>query len=64
MPLNQAGLAVIARDNYKYNRFIAIKRIKKLDLKPVYRISDFTSNHIVNIKDIFLNDDEVVIIYK
>ncbi len=65
MPLDQAGPAVIARDNMKDRAFVAIKRVKRADRNPVYRLTDFTSDHLVNIKDMFLEgDDEIVIVYE
>ena len=65
MPLDQAGPAVIARDNKEDRPFVAIKRVKKADHGLVYRIPDFTSDHLVNIKDMFLEgEDEVVIVYE
>jgi len=65
MPLDQAGPAVIARDNMKDRAFVAIKRVKRADRDPVYRVPDFTSDHLVSIKDMFLEgDDEIVIVYE
>lgn len=63
MPLDQAGPAVIARDN-KDRTFVAIKRAKKSGVEPVLRIPDFVSDHVVNIKDMFVDKEEVVIIYE
>ncbi len=65
MPLDQADPTVIARDNMKDRAFVTIKRVKRADRDPVYRISNFTSDHLVNIKDMFLkDDDEIVIVYE
>ncbi|KAL9132040.1 MAG: hypothetical protein Q9217_000168 [Psora testacea] len=65
MPLDQAGPAVIARDNMNDRAFLAIKRVKRVNLEPVYCVPDFTSDHLVNIKDMFLEgDDEIVIVYE
>lgn len=65
IPLDQAGSAVIARDNNKDRPFIAIKRVKRADRDPIYRISDFTSDYLINIKDMFLEgDEEIIIIYE
>ena len=65
MPLDQAGPAVIARDNKEDGPFVAIKRVKRADRDLVYRVPDFTSDHLVNIKDMFLEgDEEIVIVYE
>lgn len=63
MPLDQAGPAVIACDN-KDRSFVAIKRAKKSSIDDVFRIPDFVSDHVVNIKDMFLDKEEVVIVYE
>jgi len=65
IPLDQAGPAVIARDNIKNRVFITIKYIKRADRNLIYRLPDFTSDYFINIKDIFLEgDDEIIIIYE
>ena len=44
---------------------MAIKRVKRADHNPVYRTSDFTGKHLVNILDMFFKDDRaIVIIYE
>ena len=65
MPLDQAGSAVIAHDNTKGGDFVAVKRVKRVDPKPVYTVPDFKSDHLVNIKDMFLEgNDEIIVIYE
>ncbi len=65
MPLGQDGPAVIAPDNKEDGPFVAIKRVKRADRDLVYRVPEFTSDHLVNIKDMFLEgDDEIVIVYE
>ena len=65
MLLDQAGPAVIARDNKEDGPFVAIKRVKKADYNLIYRIPDFISNYLINIKDMFLEgNDEVMIVYE
>ncbi len=63
MSLNQTGPAVIARNN-KDRTFVAIKRAKKSGIEHVLRIPDSVSDHVVNIKDMFVDNKEIVIIYK
>jgi len=64
MALDQAGPAVIAHKNMKDGVFVAIKRVKRVDLKPVYHIPDSRSNQLVNIKEMFLKGDQIVIVYE
>ncbi len=64
MTLNQAEPAVIARKNMKDEVFVAIKRMKRVDLKPVYHIPDLRSDQLVNIKEMFLKGDQIVIVYE
>ena len=63
MPLDQAGPAMIARENMGDRVFVAIKRVKRDDRRPVHRVADFTSDHLVNIRDMFLEGDDIVIVY-
>ena len=63
MPQDPAGPAVIARDIMEDRAFLTIKRVKRAN--PVYRVADFTSDHLVNTKDMFLEgDDDIVIVYE
>lgn len=64
MALDQAGPAVIARENVEDGSFVAIKRVKRVDPKPAYHIPDSKSDHLVNIKEIFLEDNDIVIVYE
>jgi len=65
MPLDPDGPAVIARENKEDGPFVAIKRVKRVDRNLVYRVPEFTSDYLVNIKDMFLeDDDEIVIVYE
>jgi len=63
MSLDQAGSAVIARNN-KDRIFVAIKRAKKSGVEYMLRISDFVSDYVVNIKDMFVDKKEMMIIYE
>lgn len=63
MPLNQIKFVVIARDN-KDRIFVAIKRAKKSDVEHMLRISNFVSDHVINIKDMFVDKKEIIIIYE
>jgi len=63
MPLDQAGPAVIARDN-KDRSFVAIKRAKRSSVDNALRIPEFMSDHVVNIKDMFWDKGEAIIDYE
>jgi hypothetical protein len=43
---------------------MAIKRLKRIDKRLTYRMRPFTSDNIINIKDIYFNNEDLVIIYK
>ena len=65
MPLDQVRPAVITHDNMNNRVFVVIKHMKRANLKPLYCVSDFKSDHLVNIRDMFLKGDhEIVIVYE
>lgn len=63
MPLDQAEHVVIACDS-KARSFVAIKRARKSSIDDVFRIPKFVNDRVVNIKDLFLNKEEMVIVYE
>ncbi|MCJ1360236.1 MAG: hypothetical protein MMC33_010239 [Icmadophila ericetorum] len=60
MHLDQAGPAIIVQDNMDRREFVAIKRIKRIASTPVYTVPAFESNQIVNIKEMFLEGDNLI----
>ena len=64
MTLDQAGHAIIGSDNNKESSLVAIKRIAKVDKSPMNPIAPFTSDHLVQIKNIYEDGDDIVIIYE
>ncbi|KAK3169325.1 hypothetical protein OEA41_008708 [Lepraria neglecta] len=64
MAVDQAGLAMIGSNNNEEPSLVAIKRIKKADESPVSRITPFTSDHLVQIRNMYEDDDDVVIVYE
>ena len=65
MSLDQAEPAVITQDNVNNRVFVAVKHMKRANSEPLYCVSDFKSDHLVNIRDMFLKDNhEIVIVYK
>lgn len=43
---------------------MAIKRLKGIDKGLMRRLRPFTSDHVVNVRDVYFNKDNLVIIYK
>ncbi len=63
MTLDQAELAVIEYNNINRRSFVAIKRRKRLDESFSHHVQ-FRSNHLVNLKDMYVQRNEVIFIYK
>lgn len=63
MFLNQIELVVIVCDN-KDRSFVTIKRARKSNIDDVFRILNFVNDHVINIKDMFLNKKKIIIIYE
>jgi len=64
MALDQAGLAMIGSDNNKEPSLVAIKRIMKGGESPVNRVTPFTSDHLVQIRNMYEDGDEIIIVYE
>ena len=64
MALDQAGSAMIGSENKEEPNLVAIKRVKKVDENPVERITPFTSDHLVQIRNMYEDGDDVVIVYE
>jgi hypothetical protein len=64
MEIDQAGFAVMAYDNTKECNIIAIKRLRVTNWRTIRQIQPFTSDHVVSIKQSYMNDSEMVIIYE
>jgi len=64
MTRDQAGLTIIDSDNSEKCNFVAIKRVKKVDNSLVHRISSFNSDQLVEIRDMYQDNDDIVIIYE
>jgi hypothetical protein len=63
MTIKQAGPAVIGVDDTDSRKRVAIKRVRKPE-GSVYRVPPSTCDQIVNIKDIYIKNDDVVFVYK
>ena len=48
-------------DGYKV---VAIKRVGKRDSHPIYRPTEITSDHVVNIMEMFMDGNDVVVVYE
>ena len=64
MTLDQGGHAVIGSDTNKESSLVAIKRIKKLNKNLINRIRPFSSDHLVQIRNMYEDDEDVVIVYE
>jgi serine/threonine protein kinase len=64
MVLDQAGSAVIACDNTRERKLVAIKRFKGIDQSSTRKIPPFRSDHVVNIKETYFDNDDMVIVYE
>jgi hypothetical protein len=65
MVLDQAGSAIIGCDNTKERNLVAIKRLKNgIDKSSMRGIQHFTSDHVVNIRESYFDNDDLVIIYE
>lgn len=64
MTRDQAESTIIDSDNSEKCNFVAIKRVKKVDNSLVHRIPSFNSDQLVEIRDMYQDNDDVVIIYE
>ena len=64
MVLDQAGLANIGCDDTRECNLVAIKRVIGVRKRLLYRIKPFTSDHVVSIREIYFENNNLVIIYK
>jgi hypothetical protein len=62
--LNQARPTIIGFDNIREINLVAIKRLERIDKPLTHRIRSFISNSMVNIRDIYFDNDDLVIIYE
>jgi len=63
MTLDQAGPAVIGYDDTDRRSFVAIKRRKRPDGPPVHQVQ-VKSNHLVGLRDMYVEENDVVCIYE
>ncbi len=64
MTLDQAGPAIIGSNNSEECNLVAIKRVKRVNNSLVHRIPSFNSDQLVEIRDMYQDNDDVVIIYE
>jgi len=55
---------MIGSENEKELSLVAIKRVKRVDKSPVNRITPFTSDYLVQIRNMYKDGDEIVIVYE
>ena len=64
MVLDQSGPANMGCDNTRDHNLVAIKRLKGIDKSSTRRMRSFTSDHVVSIRDIYFDNDDLVIVYE
>ena len=64
MILDQAGPAIIGCDNTRAGNMVAIKRVKRPEQYSGRYMQPFVSDHVVNVKDMYCEDNEITIIYE
>jgi hypothetical protein len=64
MVLDQARLAVIACDNTRERKLVIIKRFKGINQSSTSKILPFSSNYVVNIKEAYFHNNDIMIVYK
>ena len=62
MALDLAGTAMIGSENNEDPDLVAIKRVEKTSESRISRIAPFTSDHLVQIKDVYEDGNDVVIV--
>ncbi|KAL9126744.1 MAG: hypothetical protein Q9217_004251 [Psora testacea] len=62
MALDLAGTAMVGSENNEDPDLVAIKRVKKTSESRINRIAPFTSDHLVQIKDVYEDGNDVVIV--
>jgi hypothetical protein len=65
MVFDQAGSAIIGCDNTRERNLVAIKRLNiGIDKSLIRGIQPFTSDHVVNVRESYFDNDDLVIIYE
>lgn len=62
--LDQAGLANICYDETNQHNLVTVKRVRKVGKHPIYQLPNITSSRVVNIKDMFMDRNDVVLVYE
>jgi hypothetical protein len=64
MVLDQAGSAVMGFDDTRERNLVAIKRLNGIDKSSARRLRPFTSDHVVNVREAYIDHDDLVIVYE
>lgn len=64
MNLDQIKSTIMNYDNVKQCNLIIIKRLKKIDKNLMCEMRLFTNDYVINIKDMYFNNDDLIIVYK
>lgn len=62
MALDLAGIAMVGSENNEDPDLVAIKRVEKTSESRISRIAPFTSDHLVQIKDVYEDGNDIVIV--
>lgn len=62
MALDLAGIAMVGSENNEDPDLVAIKRVEKTSKSRISRIAPFTSDHLVQIKDVYEDGNDIVIV--
>ena len=60
--LDLAGTVMVGSENNKDPDLVAIKKVKKTSESCISQITPFTSNHLIQIKDVYEDGNNVIII--
>lgn len=64
MTLDQAGPAIIGCDNTRAGNMVAIKRVERPEEYSGRCMPPFVSDYVVDVKDMYCEDNEITIIYE
>ena len=64
MNLNQTESVIMKYDNIRNCNLVIIKRLKDMNKSLTCKIWLFTSNHVINIRDVYFDNDDIIIFYE
>jgi hypothetical protein len=64
MALDQGGAANMGCDNTRECNLVAIKTLRGIDKNSIRGIRPFTGDHVVSIRDVYFDNNDLMIIYE